>query len=40
VQRGNFARGSYALEKAPADIRIMQLEPNRAYFTLLSRFGI
>jgi hypothetical protein len=30
----------YAAERAPADIRIIQLEANQAYFTVLSRFGI
>jgi hypothetical protein len=34
------ARLSYAAQSAPADIQIIQLETNRAYFTVLKGFGI
>jgi hypothetical protein len=34
------AQLSYAAEGAPADIQIIQLEANRAYFTVRSGFGI
>jgi hypothetical protein len=37
---GGDAQLSYAAERAPADIQIIQLEANRAYFTVLNGFGM
>jgi hypothetical protein len=34
------ARLLYAMEREPADIRVIQVQANRAYFTVLSPFGI
>jgi hypothetical protein len=38
--RSGGPRLSYGMETAPAAIQIMQLEPNRAFFRVLTRIGI